>query len=92
MSTAAIYGPFPEVRCPQCDYELTSVSNALGKGAPDRGDVSLCLNCGQLLIFDRDICPRKASAGEVRELMKDPVAWAVIERMQRLITQRGRYA
>ena len=91
MSTT--YGPLVESRCPQCDYTLTGATIIEGEDQkPEPGDSSVCLNCGQILTYEADLTLRKASIDEVRELMEQPQAWAVIEKAQLLIRQRGRFA
>jgi len=73
-----------------CGYRMTDCDNVHG-GDPDpkAGDTSVCLNCGQILKFDSDLRLRKATAAEVRELMRDESAWRTIERAQQLIRERG---
>jgi len=78
-------------RCPQCSYRLDASTKAHGeKGAPEEGDASVCINCGQVLIYAADLSLRKATAEEIRELMDNAKAWAVIESAQRFIQHRGR--
>lgn len=93
MSAATNYGPLPESRCPQCNYKLTGATIAQGEDqAPQKGDNSVCLNCGQVLTYTDGTLLRKATAEEIRELMKEPEAWAVIEKAQMFIRRRGRFA
>lgn len=82
-----------ESRCPACSYKLDGATVAHGEDAqPSEGDNSICLNCGQLLKYQADLTLRKATAEDVRELMRLPVAWATLEKMQRFIHERGRFA
>jgi hypothetical protein len=85
------YGPLPESRCPQCNYVLTGASNPNGDGEPEPGCASVCLNCGQLMIFADDLTLRKANALDVRELMAWPEAWNTVQKAQMIIQQRGRF-
>lgn len=61
-------------------------------GAPEKGCASVCLNCGQLLIYDADLRLQKATVRDIGDLMtENPKAWAMIEQAQILIRQRGRF-
>jgi hypothetical protein len=83
------FGPLPESRCPQCSYKMTGATNCTGSGAPFPGDVSICLNCGQILCFQDDFTLRKVNAAEIADLMSDASQWAVIEKAQRIIYAEG---
>jgi hypothetical protein len=45
----------PETECPNCGYKLDAVGNFEGDSAPKPGDASMCINCGELLEFDKDM-------------------------------------
>jgi len=79
--------------CP-CGYKLDSSTKIEGKdeGAPEQGDASVCLNCGQILVYQADLTMRKANREDIRELMKLPKCWGMIERAQKFILRRGRFA
>ena len=92
MSRAKDYR-LPESRCPNCDYKLDGATVAHGEDvAPQTGDASACLNCGQLLIYTDGTLLRQATAGEIRDLMQQRESWAMIEKMQAVIAERGRFA
>jgi hypothetical protein len=79
----------PDSVCP-CGYRMTDCTNLHGGASdPEPGDISVCLNCGQILAFDSDLRLRKAIAAEVHELMSDEDAWRTLERAQQLIRERG---
>lgn len=88
------YGPLIESHCPACNYKLTGATVAHGDdNAPKAGDMSVCLNCGQVLTYQDDLSLRKSNAAEIRELMTAaPEAWATIEKAQLFISRRGRFA
>lgn len=59
---------------------------------PEDGDFSLCLNCGQVLRYEANQALRKATANDLRELMREtPEGWAQIEKAQIFIARRGRF-
>jgi hypothetical protein len=46
----------PVQPCPCCDYKIDAASNAKGGGkSPVPGDLSICINCGTLLMFKDDL-------------------------------------
>jgi hypothetical protein len=61
-------------------------------GGPEAGSISVCLNCGQLAIFNADLTLRRMTREEVADAMKDRNAWQIISRAQRIIEQRGKFA
>lgn len=79
----------PDQVCPACGYKQTHASEIEDRGAPEKGDVSICFSCAQLTIFDADLRLRRATAEDIAELMKDPEHWAQIELTQRCIQNRG---
>jgi hypothetical protein len=83
-----------ESRCPQCDYKLDASSHVQGDdpSPPEPGDASVCLNCGQVLTYEEEGRLRKATVRDIGELMSaNPEDWAVIEKAQMFIRQRGRF-
>lgn len=93
MSEAISYGPLIETRCPECNYTLTGATKVHGEEAmPEKGDSSVCINCGQVLIYEADLTLRKPTAAEISDIMDCAEAWAVIEKAQMFIRKRGRFA
>jgi hypothetical protein len=84
-----------ESRCPQCNYKLDGSTHVHGDKAslPEPGDYSVCLNCGQVLVYEDDCRLRKATVRDIGALMSEaPDSWAVIEKAQFFIRRRGRFA
>lgn len=93
MTTAPQNHRLIESRCPQCNYKLDAASVAEGEDRlPCEGDVSVCLNCGQVMKYQADLTLRQITAHEIAEIMEAPESWAVIEKAQMFIRQRGRFA
>ncbi|MCY4471141.1 MAG: hypothetical protein OXC08_20690 [Thiotrichales bacterium] len=68
--------------CPWCGKVQDRASNADGKaGAPEEGDVSVCIRCAGACVFDAKLKLRKATGGELAELRANPAfrkaQWAV---------------
>lgn len=94
MSTAPSF-QHAESICPQCGYELTGSTHVQGgqPSLPEPGDNSVCINCGQVLVYESDCRLRKATVRDIGELMSEnPEGWAVIEKAQMFIRRRGRFA
>ncbi len=80
----------PESPCPACAYPMNRADNVHGPaGAPEVGSLTLCLNCGQLLVFDAPSSLRMPTREEISEVMADSKAWEVIEKSQYFIKERG---
>lgn len=82
-------GGLPKTTCPSCGYgEMDSASCVTGeKVEPQPGDFSLCLNCGEWLVYNDILVPRLARRAEVESL--DETAKAQLTRASKLIKQRG---
>ena len=78
--------------CPQCNYKMDSADPARNdEGKPEPGDSSVCLNCGQLLVFDGELILRTPTREEIADLMNAKDKWDTIEKAQQFVKQRGRY-
>jgi hypothetical protein len=70
--------------CPFCGKVMDCASNIEGKGAPEPGDVSLCIYCGGVMIFDRELVGRKPTDPELFALALSD-CWPTVERARRAI-------
>lgn len=60
----------PNTLCPTCEYEVDAAMCIGGTDVrPSVGDITLCLKCGEILIFDEDM---KVRLPLVVELMNLP--------------------
>lgn len=59
--------------CPHCGYHHDCATGLFGADVPDDDDVSICIRCGQLCIFQRNASGgmRKPTKQEKRELLRD---------------------
>lgn len=62
----------PETKCFSCGQPNDAATNVLGKDGPDAGDVTICMYCGALAIFNADKTLRELTGKELIEVMKDP--------------------
>jgi hypothetical protein len=59
--------------CPQCGQKLDGASTPDGPDLPDPGDVSVCIYCSSILVFDAELklaLPSPAMLDEI--LAEDP--------------------
>lgn len=42
----------PTRRCPNCGYEVDGAMAVTGPEPPEDGDVSICINCAYVAVFD----------------------------------------
>lgn len=54
----------PGLVCVHCQHEHTHTT---GSGSPAPGDFSLCIQCGNLNVFDENLRFRKATKREAQE-------------------------
>lgn len=63
-------GPeYSPVKCPFCDYELTGHAPVVGSFKPRSGDVSICIECGSVSIYQ--IALRKPTEDELESIVKE---------------------
>lgn len=79
----------PEQLCPKCGYLMEATTPLDGGALPKDGDVSICLNCGAILIFTAELKMRAATDQEVAEIMRDKQTASMIQRAQSYIRRRG---
>jgi hypothetical protein len=76
----------PDQACPRCGYKFDRASPAMPNTAatPSPGDISLCLDCGQILVFNDDArTTHAATSAELADL--DFETRATIRKGQRAI-------
>lgn len=58
----------PECRCPWCGHRLDAAMAGDPEhpdATPSPGDVSVCISCAQILVFQEDLTLRAASPSEI---------------------------
>jgi hypothetical protein len=73
-------------QCPFCGYKVDHASSLDGKHRPSEGDISLCLSCAQILIFDEDLKLREPTPEEYKEAS----AMEGVKKAQRVIKMLDR--
>lgn len=63
----------PEQRCLTCGYKMDRSSDAISDQKPREGDFSMCLSCGAVTIFNKDLTTRKPTPDEEAIALRHPV-------------------
>lgn len=80
----------PPFACPTCKYvvdQATCVSDESVREVKE-GDYSICLNCGEILVFNADKTQRRAEKDDFMRLMGHPQA-KMLAQIQYYISKRG---
>ena len=81
----------PENICTVCGHRLNAAGEYNEQQPPKPGDLSICINCGMIHIFNQDFKIRKLTEDELARAKANPVIWAVVVKLQNhLNEQRGR--
>jgi hypothetical protein len=62
----------PDAKCSACGYKMDRSTAAFGEAQPNEGDLSMCLNCGHVSIFDKQLRLRQPTPGEKAIIDADP--------------------
>jgi ribosomal protein L40E len=63
----------PASKCFKCGYKMAATKHAGNDHArPREGDISMCLHCGALMIFEPDLTMRPPTSAETDELKLHP--------------------
>ena len=74
----------PGNTCPYCGKFTDSAS---GPVLPKEGDVSVCIQCYNINIFNADLSIRKPTVEEFAALRSDPEQWRDIEMLRFVLRQ-----
>ena len=72
-----------EQQCPTCHEVLDATTAHSGSALPTPGDPTICLYCGEILIFGAGLQMRLPSGSELRDLQADASLWAELTTLQR---------
>jgi hypothetical protein len=70
--------------CPYCDTHLDAITPGPGNpdATPEPGDITVCIGCCHVLVFDRDMKTRKPTVQEALWAMTDPQIAMVIHTLR----------
>lgn len=83
----------PEQKCPLCGHKIDSQSpSAFNPTATPRvGDLTMCIECLAVNIFDEGLTLRALTNGEMMELLSDLVMADQLERMRDALRKAKTY-
>ena len=61
----------PEAKCYKCGSKMDRATGAFGAVTPKEGDASMCLKCGAVAIFRKDLTLRPPSVTELQLIRED---------------------
>lgn len=74
----------PTTPCPNCGSPLEMHAPSTGgEGSPVSGDVTICLYCAAVLVFDEDLKPRMPTAEERSALIEIDEVRRVVSAVKR---------
>lgn len=74
-----------DATCHVCRRQIPQSTGITTGNAPRSGDVSLCVYCGSIGIFNEDGIPRSPTGAELRALRASGAAWEEIKQAQDMI-------
>lgn len=84
----------PKQACPQCAYPQDTAENPHDEAdTPTVGDVTICLNCGSILVFGDGLLLKKPSPDDEVQIYLEASSEALrtIKGAQAFIKRRGRF-
>jgi len=79
-------------RCPFCAYKLNGAAGMVAveseTAKPSPGDFSVCIECANVLIFDKDLSLRRPTYEEARESRERPDVMQARDIIGRMIASR----
>lgn len=63
----------PEQYCPNCNHKIdhTDTIDKTDTAIPKESDISICINCGKILIFDQDLIARDIGQNKLNKFLKE---------------------
>lgn len=74
--------------CPACLHKLDAGTSASGQGTPRPGSASVCLYCGELLIYRTGLKLELPTDAELVQWRRDKDRWSLLMRIREIV--RGR--
>ncbi len=76
--------------CQNCLYPLDAASDLYGEKTASPGNVTVCVSCGAIYIFNEDMSLREPTVEEMVQIVEYEEGWNKILQMQQAIRERGR--
>ena len=72
----------PRHPCPYCGYVMDTTSTLVNDHSPSKGDVTICLKCSGICLFDEKMVMQKPTLAELREIKSNWVGWRQVLRVR----------
>jgi len=85
--------PVPVSHCPTCGYKMDEATSIAGSNreeaekAPEYGAFTICLKCGEALVFDSNLYLRKLTASEIQFINNTKELKALFDRVRSIIAE-----
>jgi hypothetical protein len=76
----------PQSRCPLCKHTLDAVECASGRSRPSPGLPTICIYCGEVLVFDDSLSLRKPTVEDSADFAENP-HWDLLRRAVDLVAR-----
>jgi len=74
--------------CP-CGYEQNRTSQADGDATPGEGDFTVCISCGRITVFNKDMTQREPTEEDMAAIKEDPDQYAYLLKVRDTIVQHA---
>lgn len=75
--------------CPACGYPMDCATGIGHQRSPSPGDVTVCISCGDISLFNDDLSLRTPSPGEMMALQRS-TAWRKVSATRRAVLTRSK--
>lgn len=80
----------PENICPVCGYVLDSATSPENKKfVPAEGDVSICIRCTTILVFNKDLLSVLPDEETLHDLQSNHKQWTYLQRIRNAIKEQN---
>lgn len=78
----------PGIVCPLCHHRLTQSTNVEDDSAPQPQDITICIRCSGILLFDGALKLRAPTTEELQEIMDSRSGPTIAELLRRISAHR----
>lgn len=78
----------PQFSCCKCNHKMDLCSSIDGEDKqPQENDTTICIRCGTLMTFNKDLSVHLTTSEEIEHLKEDKDNWDAICRVQKTIKE-----
>lgn len=75
--------------CPYCDYHIEVHTGLTTDQKPSPGDAALCIRCAEFAVFGNGLELEKPSPEALAEILSDPEAALIQQKLHEVLMKRG---